>query len=203
MSLRHYVACSLVLGGCLAGCSSTQAPEPSGTTQVPTGTNALRAPQLMVPVAGVAPHEVADDFRARRAGGRIHHAVDIPAPRGTPVLSADDGHVLRLSWNRRGGRTIYATDTSGRFIYYYAHLNGYRRGLAPGTPLVHGQVIGFVGTTGNAKRRAPHLHFQVMVRAKDGRPWRGKPIDPQPLFTRAGRAGGQTTALASDAGQPG
>jgi murein DD-endopeptidase MepM/ murein hydrolase activator NlpD len=153
----------------------------------------------MVPVAGVSPGEVGDDFRAPRGGGRIHHAVDIPAPRGTPVLSADDGRVLRLHRNGRGGLTIYATDTSGRFIYYYAHLSGYRRGLRAGTRLVHGQVIGFVGTTGNARRSGPHLHFQVMVRPQDGRPWGGKPIDPRPLFTRAGRANEQTTALASNA----
>src|SRR5262245_37846037 len=157
----------------------------------------------MVPVAGVSPDDVSDDFRARRGGGRIHHAVDIPARRGTPVLSVDDGRVLRLHRSRRGGLTIYTTDTSERFIYYYAHLHGYRRGLVKGAPLVRGQVIGFVGTTGNARRCGPHLHFQVMVRQKEGRPWGGDPIDPRPLFTQAGRASGKTTALASDAVQPG
>ena len=157
----------------------------------------------MVPVAGVSPDEVPDNFRAPRGRARIHRAVDIPAPRGTPVLSADDGRVLRLHRNRKGGLTIYATDTSERLVYYYAHLSAYRRGLTKGAPLVRGEVIGFVGTTGNAHRREPHLHFQVLVRSKGGRPWGGNAIDPRPLFTRAGRASRKATALASSAVHPG
>jgi len=157
----------------------------------------------MVPVAGVSPDEVPDGFRAPRGRRRIHRAVDIPAPRGTPVLSADDGYVLRLHRNRKGGLTIYATDASQHFVYYYAHLNAYRRGLAAGAPLVRGQVIGFVGTTGNAHRRQPHLHFQVLVRAKDGPPWGRDAIDPRPLFTRAGVASSKTAAVASASGEPG
>ena len=141
--------------GLLAGCSLVRRPEP-------TVTAALRARQLMVPVAHVSPGQVPDTFRARRGGVRIHGAVDIPAPRGTLVVSTDDGRVVRLSRNRKGGLTIYATDTTERFVYYYAHLDSYRRGLANGTRLARGEVIGFVGTTGDAPRRAPHLHFQVM-----------------------------------------
>ena len=149
---------------------------------------ALRARQLMVPVAGVSPAQVPDTFRAPRGRGRgIHGAVDIPAPRGTPVLSADDGRVLRLNRNRKGGLTIYATDPNQRFIYYYAHLEAYRQGITKGARLVRGQVIGFVGTTGNADRREPHLHFQVMVR-RGGRRLGGDPVDPRPFFVRAGRA---------------
>ena len=180
MSLRRSIGCLLALVACLvAGCSLRG--------REPTRTNALRAPPLMVPVAGVSPGQVPDTFRAPRSGGRIHGAVDIPAPRGTAVLSANDGYVLRLHRNRKGGLTIYATDTSEHFVYYYAHLDGYRRGLAKGDRLVRGQVIGFVGTTGDAHRREPHLHFQVMVRSKDGRSWRGDAIDPRPFFTSAGR----------------
>ena len=142
----------------------------------------------MVPVAGVSPDQVPDTFRAPRGRGRIHGAVDIPAPRGTAVLSANDGYVLRLHRTRKGGLTIYATDTSEHFVYYYAHLDAYGRGLANGGRLVRGQVIGFVGTSGNAHRREPHLHFQVLVRRKDGRSWDGNAIDPRPFFTSAGRA---------------
>jgi len=206
MSLRRYVGYSVALGASLlAGCSSTTEPEPTRpeAADLRGATNGLGPPQLMVPVAGVSPDDVSDGFRARRGGGRIHHAVDIPARRGTPVLSADDGRVLRLHRNRRGGLTIYATDASGHFIYYYAHLHAYRRGLVKGAPLVRGQVIGFVGTTGNARRRGPHLHFQVMVRRNEGRPWSGKAIDPRPLFTQTGLASEKTTALAFDAVQPG
>jgi len=194
---RRRAECSLALvAGMLAACSLPRAPEPLRT-------DSLRTPQLVVPVAGVSPNEVRDSFRAPRSGGRLHRAVDIPAARGTPVLSADDGRVLRLARNRKGGLTIYATDRSEHFVYYYAHLDAYRHGLTKGAPLIRGQVIGFVGTTGNAPRRAPHLHFQVLVRRQDGRPWGGDAIDPRPLFTRAGRASGKTTARASGAADPG
>lgn len=170
----------------VAGCSLLPGGEP-------TLDSALRARQLMVPVAGVSPDQVPDNFRAPRSGARIHGAVDIPAPRGTPVLSADDGRVLRLQRNRKGGLTIYATDESEHFIYYYAHLDAYCHGLAKDTRLVRGQVIGSVGTTGDAHRREPHLHFQVMVRPSDGRWWSGDAIDPRPYFTSAGRAKGKRT----------
>jgi murein DD-endopeptidase MepM/ murein hydrolase activator NlpD len=96
------------------------------------------------------------------------------------VLSADDGRVLRLQRNRLGGLTIWATDPTGRFVYYYAHLERYRSGLAAGEPLTRGCVIGYVGTTGNADRREPHLHFQVLVD--------DAPVDPRPCFASAGRA---------------
>jgi len=145
-------------------------------------------PALMVPVAGVAPADVPDGFRAPRPGGRIHGAVDIPAPRGTPVVAADDGRVLRRHRNAKGGLTLYATDAQERFVYYYAHLDGYRAGIDKGTRLVRGDVIGVVGSTGNADARAPHLHFQVLRRPGDGRWWNGEPIDPRPLFTHAGAA---------------
>src|SRR2546426_8309667 len=112
----------------VAGCSLLPGGEP-------TLDSALRARQLMVPVAGVSPDQVPDNFRAPRSGARIHGAVDIPAPRGTPVLSADDGRVLRLQRNRKGGLTIYATDESEHFIYYYAHLDAYCHGLAKDTRL--------------------------------------------------------------------
>jgi len=157
-----------------AGCAWHRAPEREAL------------PVLMVPVAGVAPADVPDGFRAPRPGGRIHGAVDIPAPRGTPVVSADDGRVLRRRRNAKGGLTLYATDARERFVYYYAHLDGYRAGIDKGSRLVRGEVIGVVGATGNADAREPHLHFQVMRRPGDGRWWSGEPIDPRPLFTRAG-----------------
>ncbi len=184
---------SLALAACLlAGCTLPRARQSAHT-------NALRTRQLMVPVAGTSPDQVPNNFRARRGLFRIHGAVDIPAARGTPVLSADDGRVLRLHRNRKGGLTIDATDTSGRFIYYYAHLNSYRRGLAAGDRLVRGQVIGYVGTTGNARGGEPHLHFQVLARSKNRGRWGGDAIDPRPFFRRAGRASGNARALASTA----
>lgn len=150
--------------------------------------DALRERHLMVPVAGVAPGEVPDTFDSPRGRGRRHEALDIVAPRGTQVVSTDDGRVLKLRNNRLGGLSIYAADPSGEFVYYYAHLNAYRTGLRPGDHLRQGDVIAYVGSSGNADRREPHLHFQVMRRPADGRWWGGRPIDPLPYLERAGRA---------------
>ena len=148
---------------------------------------ALRARDLMVPVTGVRPDDVPDTFAAPRGGGRRHAALDIPAPRGTPVVSTDDGQVLAVRHNRSGGLVVYATDPARRFVYYYAHLDRQRAGLQAGMPLVRGEVLGTVGTTGNADRAQPHLHFQVMLYPEDARWWDGTPIDPRPYLVRPGR----------------
>ena len=146
----------------------------------------LRAKRLMVPVAGVAPERVPDTFTARR-GTRIHSALDIMAPRGTPVLSADAGKVFKVRSNNLGGRTVYALDAQERFVYYYAHLDRYADGLAEGQALQPGDVIGYVGTTGNAPPNAPHLHFQLLLYRGNGRWWDGDPLNPRPFLARAGR----------------
>ncbi|MBV6522146.1 MAG: L-Ala--D-Glu endopeptidase [Gemmatimonadaceae bacterium] len=140
---------------------------------------------LMVPIDGMTPEQVTDTYGARRAGGP-HRALDLLAPRGTPVLSADAGRVLSLRTNRNGGTTVYAIDTDRRFIYYYAHLSGYRRGLEAGMPLQAGDVIGYVGTTGNAPPDLPHLHFQVMHYRPD-KYWDGEPVNPFPFLMRSGK----------------
>jgi murein DD-endopeptidase MepM/ murein hydrolase activator NlpD len=149
---------------------------------------ALRSRELMVPVAGVRPEDVPDTFDDSRSGGRRHLALDILAPRGTPVVAADEGVVLALRENRRGGLTVYATDPERRFVYYYAHLDHYRAGLRRGDRIARGELLGYVGTTGNADRHEPHLHFQVMRFPDDGRWWDGTPIDARCCFARAGRA---------------
>ncbi|HVE77327.1 MAG TPA: M23 family metallopeptidase [Gemmatimonadaceae bacterium] len=148
----------------------------------------LRRRTLLVPVAGVAPSSVLDTFGERRGGGaRAHAALDIPAPRGTPVLSADAGRVLKLHTSRGGGLTIYVGDPSGRFILYYAHLDGYRAGLAEGQLVRRGEVLGYVGTTGNAPPNVPHLHFAVARSNDFTRWWAGTPLDPRPyLVDRSG-----------------
>ncbi len=146
----------------------------------------LRDRKLMVPVDGVSPDRVPDTFYAKRDGSRIHRATDIMAARGTPVIAADDGRVLKLRSNENGGITIYAVDPKGRFVYYYAHLDHYRDGLREGEPVEKGELLGYVGTTGNAPANAPHLHFQIMrLRATD-RWWDGVPIDPLPYLAKAG-----------------
>lgn len=137
---------------------------------------------LLLPVAGVAVSQLRDTFDEGRDEGRVHRALDILAPRGTPVVAADDGRVLRVRPNALGGNTIYATDPGGRVVYYYAHLDAYRAGLAEGATIARGEVLGTVGTTGNAPKDTPHLHFQVMSMPSDGRYWDGDAINPYPLF---------------------
>jgi murein DD-endopeptidase MepM/ murein hydrolase activator NlpD len=142
----------------------------------------LRSRRLLLPVAGIQPDQLTDSFDAPRDGSRRHHAIDILAPRGTPVLAADDGHVLRVSWNSFGGNTVYATDDDARIVYYYAHLDHYHTPIEAGMRLSKGDTIGFVGTTGNAPKDVPHLHFQIMRMPRDGKYWNGEPIDPFSLL---------------------
>jgi murein DD-endopeptidase MepM/ murein hydrolase activator NlpD len=137
---------------------------------------------LLVPVAGVVASQLRDTFDEGRDAGRVHRALDILAPRGTPVLAADDGRVLRVRKNALGGNTVYATDPAGRVVYYYAHLDAYRPGLAEGATIARGDLLGTVGTTGNAPKDTPHLHFQVMRMPPDGKYWDGDAINPYPLF---------------------
>ena len=139
------------------------------------------AAAMTVPVQGVAASELHDSFDEAR-GGRVHEAIDIHAPRGTPVVAATDGRVLRLHESRPGGLMIYQADATDRFVLMYGHLEGYAPGLADGVAVRRGQVIGYVGTSGNAPPGTPHLHF-VVAR---GRPstswWRGTPVNPYPLL---------------------
>jgi murein DD-endopeptidase MepM/ murein hydrolase activator NlpD len=137
---------------------------------------------LLVPVAGVVASQLRDTFDEGRDAGRVHRALDILAPRGTPVVAADDGRVLRVRQNALGGNTVYATDPAGRVVYYYAHLDAYRSGLAEGATIARGDLLGTVGTTGNAPKDTPHLHFQVMRMPPDGKYWDGDAINPYPLF---------------------
>ena len=150
---------------------------------------ALRLRGLIIPVAGVPASRIHDSFDEGRSDERRHNAIDIMAPRGTPVLAADSGRILRMSSNRLGGITIYATDPAERFVYYYAHLDRYRKGIAPGDAIARGDTLGYVGTTGNAPENVPHLHFQVM-RMPENRInyWNGEPINPFPILAQAGAA---------------
>jgi peptidoglycan LD-endopeptidase LytH len=147
---------------------------------------ALRRRTLMVPVLGRYPADVPGSFADSRSGGRRHNAADIMAPRGTPVLSADDGVILRLSSNALGGITVYATDPEQRFVYYYAHLDAYAPGLRAEQRVRRGDVLGYVGTTGNAPKNAPHLHFQITRVLDRDRLWDGVPIDPKPFLQLPG-----------------
>lgn len=138
-----------------------------------------------VPVQGVARKQLRDTYTEKR-GARVHEAIDIPAPRGTPVLSATDGRLLKLFNSKPGGLMVYATDKTERFILLYGHLDRYANGLTNGMTLKRGQVIGYVGTTGNAPPGTPHLHFGVL-RGQPALSWsKGDPVNPYLLMVRAG-----------------
>ena len=143
--------------------------------------DALWARQIIVPVEGISRRSLRDDYTAVRPKG-IHGALDIVAPRSAPVLAADDCIIGRLFSGPIGGIVIYAYDDAQRFVYYYAHLERYRRGLAVGDRVAKGSVIGYVGTTGNAPPGTPHLHFQVMKRGAGRAWWDGPPINPFSFF---------------------
>jgi peptidoglycan LD-endopeptidase LytH len=159
---------------------------PSAPTAGMTDAEYLRALRIMVPVAGVAPRDVPDTYSARRDGGRAHNALDIMARRGTPVLAAVEGEILRVTENALGGNTIYAVDRGRRFVFYYAHLDRYHRRARVGARVSPGDVIGYVGSTGNAPRDLPHLHFQVMRYAAGARWWDGPPLNSHPYLARPG-----------------
>lgn len=144
---------------------------------------AMLRPMLSIPVAGVQASQLRDTYNELRGGTRSHEAIDILAPRGTPVLAATGGRVLKLFNSKPGGLMVYATDSTERFIMMYGHLDAYAPGLADGQPIRRGQQIGTVGTTGNAPPGTPHLHFAVATSA-DVRQWsKGVPVNPYPLLT--------------------
>jgi murein DD-endopeptidase MepM/ murein hydrolase activator NlpD len=183
------VALAVLLSACSRARVATEpqpvvAP-PSAATETLTPEAALAARSLIIPVTGVDPSRVRDSYTAAR-GGRTHDAVDIMAPRGTPVVAADSGIILKLRQHEAGGITIYQLDPGERFVYYYAHLDRYEEGLVEGKVVRQGDVLGFVGTTGNAPKNLPHLHFQVMLYRGRGQYWGGEPINPHPYFTHTG-----------------
>lgn len=138
----------------------------------------LRAHGLLIPAQGVTADKLIDSFDDVRGGTRRHEAIDIMAPRGTPVLSADAGQVLKLHNSVAGGLSIYVADPSQRFIMLYAHLDRYRPGLAAGMQVKKGELLGYVGSTGNANPAAPHLHFAIARSDNMKDWWKGTPLNP-------------------------
>jgi murein DD-endopeptidase MepM/ murein hydrolase activator NlpD len=138
-------------------------------------------PRLQFPVPTVSSRAMADSFEDRR-GQRTHHAVDILAPRHSPVVAVDDGTVARLLRSSAGGISVYQFDPSERYCYLYAHLEAYAGGLAEEQEVKRGQVLGYVGTTGNAPRNTPHLHFAISLVTAPRQWWGGSPIDPYPIW---------------------
>ena len=168
--------------------STAHAPE-SGTSRVAADAADIEyfdANPLMVPVEGIAPEGVGDTFNEPRSDGRTHRASDILVPMGTRVVAAESGTIMRLSENALGGITIYMLEDSGRFIFYYAHLEGYADGLVAQEHVMQGDLLGYVGMTGNAP--VPHLHFQAMRRDPGRRDyWNSPALDVRSFFTLTGR----------------
>ena len=139
---------------------------------------------LAIPVAGVGTRQLVDTFTQARAGGaRVHDAIDIMAPTGTPVVSAAPGTVEKLYFSQGGGGTsVYIRSSDGRWNYYYAHLSAYAPGLREGQQVRRGTPVGFVGFSGNANPAGPHLHFAINRMGPGEKWWQGTPINPYPLL---------------------
>ncbi|MDO8678435.1 MAG: peptidoglycan DD-metalloendopeptidase family protein [Acidobacteriota bacterium] len=138
----------------------------------------LRGRHLDLPVKGAVPEDVHDMFNEMRGGTRRHEAIDMLAPRNTPVVAVEAGTIGRLFFSQAGGITIYQFDPTNTYVYYYAHLERYADGLKEGDKVKRGQLLGYVGTTGNAPRDTPHLHFAIFKMTDEKRWWEGTPIDP-------------------------
>jgi len=154
----------------------------SGRTGIipPTAPEArdLAARNLTIPVEGVSAEKLVRSYHDARSGGREHEALDILAPRNTPVVAVEDGTVAKLFLSKAGGNTIYQFDPSREYCYYYAHLERYADGLQEGDAVHRGQLVGYVGTSGNAPKDTPHLHFAIFRLTPEKHWWEGTPIDP-------------------------
>ena len=170
---------------------AASSPAPVATTgptrQEPPPVEPLQNQHLLIPVEGVKADDLRDTYTDRRALGRTHEAIDIMAPRHTPVRAADDGTIAKLFNSRGGGGlTIYQFDPSETYAYYYAHLDGYVAGLHEGQIVHRGETIGYVGFSGNASPDAPHLHFGIFRLTAEKKWWKGDPVNPYPLLRQPG-----------------
>jgi len=192
MSRFGIVAALLILVGVIAFASMVRVTGPgwSGAGGPTTGPQVARAPappsgKLVLPVRGVQPSALHDDWAETRGDGdRVHHAIDILAPTGMPVLAAADGTIEKLFQSKRGGTTIYERSIDGGIVYYYAHLDHYAPTLVEGQAVKAGQPIAAVGSTGDAAPSAPHLHFEIHRMAPGEGWWQGEEVNPYPLLAR-------------------
>lgn len=159
--------------------------DPVGGPPVTVAEGVIVGPSgLLVPAAGVGSDQLVDTFTQARAGGaRVHDAIDIMAPAGTPVLAAAPGRLEKLFFSEGGGgNTLYVRSSDGRWSYYYAHLQDYAPGLREGQKIARGQKIGTVGSSGNADPAGPHLHFAIHRMEPGDSWWEGTPVNPYPLL---------------------
>jgi peptidoglycan LD-endopeptidase LytH len=139
---------------------------------------------LSPPIQGMKLTDVGDMFDEGH-NGHAHEAIDIMEPRGTPVHAVVDGTIQKLFLSVPGGNTIYEFDAERVFCYYYAHLDRYANGLGEGQHVERGEVIGYVGSTGNADANAPHLHFAIFELGPERQWWKGKAINPYASLVEA------------------
>lgn len=153
--------------------------------QAPLDDSIVSTLKLIIPVVGVRPDQLIDTFSDARSEGRVHDAIDIPAAAGTSVVAAADGEIIKLFQSERGGTTIYLLSTDRKLVFYYAHLQRYADGLGAGKFAKQGEIIGYVGDTGNAGAGNFHLHFSISVVADPKRYWEGTSINPYPLLRKS------------------
>jgi murein DD-endopeptidase MepM/ murein hydrolase activator NlpD len=164
--------------------ASARPPSPSSTPPLDdmNPLTELRDRGLQLPVREVGRETLRDSFYETRGSTRGHEAIDIMAPRNTPVVAVENGAIARLFYSKAGGITVYQFDPSVRFVYYYAHLERYADGLQEGARVLRAQVLGYVGTSGNAGKDTPHLHFAIFRLTAKKQWWHGSPIDPYDVF---------------------
>lgn len=196
--------CTVAIGAAPDGRTPAGRERPRETLFIPAsrpaddaGAPAVLAPgaSLLIPVRGIGPGQLRDTYHDPRSGGRVHNAIDIMAPGGSPVVAAVDGTIHRLRTGGLGGVTIYQLGADGRTLYYYAHLQRYAAGIREGMVVRAGEVIAYVGDTGNAGRGNYHLHFSVGRLTDPSRWWDSENVNPYPLLAgdhaRSGALGGR------------
>lgn len=165
---------------------TSPAPDPAANLPAPVQTaTTAQLGSLLIPVSGITVGQLTDTFKDARGAGRVHDAMDIMAPNGTPVIAVADGRLVKLFNSKQGGLTIYQFDAGETKAYYYAHLARYADGMTEDRTLRRGETIGYVGSTGNASPDAPHLHFAVFELGPEKKWWQGTAINPYPLLTGA------------------
>jgi murein DD-endopeptidase MepM/ murein hydrolase activator NlpD len=173
------------IGGPVKGVVEVPAPTSGESGIIPaTAPEArdLASRKLTIPVVGIAPEKLVRSYHGARSGQREHEAIDILAPRNTPVVAVEDGTIAKLFNSQAGGITLYQFDPGQQFSYYYAHLERYADGIKEGDHVRRGQVLGYVGTSGNAPKDTPHLHFAIYRLTPDKHWWEGTPIDPYDIL---------------------
>jgi peptidoglycan LD-endopeptidase LytH len=181
------IAISLFSSTSVKGDPAAEVPtaqQPAGAAaHIGTVPDDLLAKDLTIPVAGKTAEDLTPQFFDER-GERGHEALDIIAPMGEPVVAVEDGKIAKLFTSEAGGLTVYQFDPTEKYAYYYAHLDRYADGLADGAMVMRGQVIGYVGTTGNAAAAGPHLHFAIFQLGPEKQWWKGEALDPYPALTQ-------------------